>query len=203
MGLFEVSGKRNATLKASKRSILLDIDYDFIRPPSGSLNSGENMMRLEIQRGIWQFYTARSIENKVVSHKLFEGLDKEARYMLIDNARFVPNDYQTSPELTPEEIWENFIFIVNGSITVSSLLPDGKDGKNLTPCTINYGVDDCLGTIRLVKDKNPYTQIEILPGTQFICFPRHIIDLLCSKYDKLNMELLRLGHNERKERRLG
>ena len=196
MGLFEVDGKRSATLQSSKRSMVLDIDYNFIRSISGSPNSGENMMRLEIQRGIWQLYTTRTIENKVIYHPLFDHVDEETRNVLKDHARFIPIDYQTPAYLSADEAWENLVIIINGNIKAYS------SRKDSSPCVVEYGIDECLGAIRLVSEHNPYTQVEVAPGTQFICIPWDVIPPLRRKFDQFDTQLLKLGSIERRLREL-
>lgn len=195
MGLFEENGKRSATLIASKRSMVLEIDYDSIRTVSGSPNSRENVMRQEIQRGIWISYTRRTIENKLNYHDLFSSLNNIARDKLKDSAYLIPSDYQTPAELSIDDAWKNLVLVINGKIRVFQK-------KEETPQLIEYGTDDILGTIRLVSENNPYNQIDVPVGTQFICFPWEEIHSLRHEYDKFDIELLRLGSKERQQRGL-
>ena len=218
MGIFEMGGKRSATLKASKRSIVLSIDYDDIKDTSGALNSSENMLRLEIQRGIWKFYTHREIEHTLITHPLFSDIQppitESDRFRLSDKASFypeyfqaaIPDDYRTALELENKKsrpislkdyLWNSLVIVVNGCITVSSLQKDGET------CAIEYGPDKYIGAIRTtLLTASPYTDVDTSPDAQFIAIPWETITELRQRYRALKEKLRDMGDEERSQRKL-
>lgn len=184
MGLFNPGGTRTATLLASKNTITLTLDYDFVRvesdmPPQDSALLAGYTNRLQIQRRIWKYYCERTIENKVYTHPLFQRLLSSERNKLNDNAEFWPEINGDNIEINVEELANYWIIVVAGCITIRT--PEGVfiEYRPLTdmdePSDPNVP-SDCIGPVRLViTGEPPFFEIEIEPKTHLVCFPQRVI----------------------------
>jgi hypothetical protein len=190
MGLFNIEERRNATLKAGKRSMTLRIDYGFIKPIAGTINSRDNIVRTEIQRQIWRYYCNRTVENKLIYHDLFQKIPEVNRVRILDTAEFSPVDYQERPEVTIEDIWDNWILVVAGNLTVYSKYNDEK---------IEYVQNEIIGPIRLFEKQAPYSRVESSPDTQFIRFPYSVVYDILNRFHEFEVDCLVLGAAARKK----
>lgn len=188
MGLFNPGERRTATLKASRRTITLSLEYRFLKPVEGSLSSEENTRRMEIQQQIWRYYCDRTTENHVNSHPLLQMMSTADRSMLHDTSEFLPADYREPIQLSVEDVWNSWILVVAGSVVVNSK----KDNRR-----VEYGQNSCIGPIRLVTEELPYTNIEIVPGTHLIRFPWSAIKRLVEKGPEFLTDWAGEGFKER------
>lgn len=178
MGLFNPGEVRTATLKASKRTITLSVDYRYLKPVEGSPDSVENKMRREIQDQIWRYYCDRTSANQINSHPLFRPLSPDKRLLLLQHDQFLPAYFQDDIQLDVEDIWDSWIIVVAGHVVVQ-----GKNGDR----RVDYGPGACLGPIRLVwSEELPYSNIEIAPNTHLIRFPWSIIRDLIKEHPEFD-----------------
>jgi hypothetical protein len=193
MGLFNPGERRTATLKAAKKTITLNLDYNFLRVVEGAENE-ENITRREIQDQIWRFYCRRTIENQVSISPLFEGLSSPQRYRLRAKSEFLPYHYEHSIQLDTKTAWSFWFIVVAGTIIVEP--SDSQETK------VTFGPGDCLGPVRLLGyETPPYSDITVSPNTHLIRFPWQIVEDLINESEKFEDNCFREARNIR--RRLG
>ncbi len=190
MGLFNPSGTRSATLLASCNTVTLSLDYRFLQIEA-SQELQEKTNRFEIQRRIWAYYCARTIENQVNTYPLFQKLSSVERNKLINAASFLPSEHGQPIQFEPDEIWDVWIIVAAGCITVHS--PTGAYTE--------YCAGDCMGLIRLLTPAPPYAKIEVAPDTHLICFPWETVPMLRRTSPVFRKAALVAGGAE--QRRLG
>jgi CRP-like cAMP-binding protein len=174
MGLFNPGETRTATLKATKTTIVLALDYRLLRPiQEGS--EGENKIRKEIRDQIWNFYRKRTIRNQISIDPLLRELSTDQQNKLSDNSEFLPHYPDKPIQLDVNDIWTSWTTVVAGKLIVR-----GKTGDR--PIGINKG--DFLGPIRLVVSEPPYASVEVLPQTQLVRFAWDVIEDILHESEK-------------------
>ncbi len=164
MGLFDPSEKRTATLKASKRTMTLSIDYCHLKTTEDPHKPEDNDIRREVQEHIWTYYCDRTAVNQINTHPLLRILSSEDRFTLLDNHNFLPRNFQEPIALDVENAWDSWIVVVAGGLSVY-----GHGTR------VEYETGDCLGPIRLLLEKSPFSKIEIHDGTHLVRIPWRII----------------------------
>ncbi len=171
MGLFNPGETRTATLKASRTTIVLTLDYRFLRPIQGGTNR-EEKIRKEIRDQIWRFYRERTIENQISTDPMLQYLTSDQQYKLSANSEFLPIHPDKPVQLDVNELWDSWTIVVAGKVIVRSTKGD-------RPVGFNKG--DFLGPIRLVVGEPPYSGVEVLPQTHLVRFPWEVIEDLLNE----------------------
>lgn len=171
MGLFNPGETRTATLRTSKKSITLSLDYLFLKEVQG--DEDENKKRTEIRERIWDYYRDRTIQNQISSHLFFRILSSAERNRLLDEGEFLPSRYGELIRLDVNALWNYWTVVVAGSVIICT--PKG--------IYVEYEKGDCLGPIRLAVTESPYAKVEVSPGTQLIRFPWEVIEEFIDKSD--------------------
>lgn len=186
MGLFNPAGTRTASLKAFTNAITLTIDYDLLRIlPDG--DGTENKIREEIQERIWDYYCARTIENQIYTHPLFQKLSSADRSRLSDDAVFLPKEKGGEISLSVEDAWNNWMIVVAGEVAF----------YNQAGEPIAYGPGDCLGPVRLVvTGAPPFSKVEVAPNTHLVRFSWNIIREFISTSDAFCEASIEAGEKE-------
>ena len=183
MGLFNPVGeKRTATLKASKSTIALRLDYEYLR-----LRNDEASEVEEIRKQIWRYYCDRMSQNLIESHHLFKHLSNEQRKELLNIKEFLPRHYDESIHLEVNDLWENWILVVEGKVSIHT-----KDGKR-----VEFSRGDCIGPIRVVVSKSPYAEVEVSPNAHLVRLPWEKIKDLRSECKSFRRECVLEGDDAR------
>ena len=175
MGLFNPAGeKRTATLKASKNTVSLGLNYDFLRPERSTRPAEVR----EIRSQIWRYYRNRTTQNLIYTHQLFKGLSEKRRDALLKNCNFMPVEYDKTIQLNTgqpaqidaegcvlldvDDVWDNhWLLVAEGSLIVET-----KDDKR-----VEFKKGDCLGPVRMAVTESPYKAIKVPPNTQLVHLP--------------------------------
>lgn len=198
MGLFSPGGTRTATLKASKNTISLTLDYRFLRSLENASDTQENLNRMEIQKRIWEYYRKRTIDNAISFHPLFQVLSAQQCNRLADdgNKNFLPGEHNQILNLSAEDIWEYITIVVGGSLNVNTK----KDNT-----TFNFKADENLGAIRFVMSEDaecPFSDIELSPNTYLIRFSYNLIRDLANESENFLDECMKYGGREKRNLKL-
>ncbi|MBN1284255.1 MAG: cyclic nucleotide-binding domain-containing protein [Anaerolineae bacterium] len=186
MGLFNPMGTRTASLEAFTNATTLTIDYDWLRAvPDGGTR--ENKNRLELQERIWSYYCARTIENQIYTHPLFQKLSSAHRSRLSDDAKFMPAEKGAQINLAVEDAWNNWMIVVAGEVAF----------YNQAGEPIAYGPGDCLGPVRLVvTGAPPFSKVEVAPNTHLVRFSWGVIRSMIDSSDAFCEASIEAGHKE-------
>jgi CRP-like cAMP-binding protein len=175
MGLFSPGGRRTATVKALRNTIMLTLDYGFLKldaPIDPSITVPPRVMNIaQIRSRIWEYYCQRMIQNQISSYPLFQRLSGSEANQLAETGQFLPTDYGKPVELNLDHLWRFWIVVVSGGLTVSM-----SKGDKTTH--VKYGPGECLGPIRLsvAEDPfapnapNPFSEVAVEANTQVILF---------------------------------
>lgn len=178
MGLFNAREERTATLAAVQKTIVLSIDYSFLKANRISPQSGESSIRQELRKRIWEYYRERTIHN-TLNHPLLRKLPDRERARLLESEKtsFLPAHHQEEVDLDLEHAWNSWIFVVNGSVSFSS--GNGSGDR------LEYQKGDCLGPLRLVMGgQTPFSRVEVAQGTRLVVLDRDLILTLIRSHEK-------------------
>lgn len=193
MGLFDAAERRSATIKAGRRAITLSIDYGHIRPIPGSPNSRENMLRLEIQQRVWEYYCDRTVENRIIYDKLFNAIPAAERQPIKDDAEFLPSQYQHLFKLTIDDLENYWIIIIAGTIVITTSESHGM-------VEVEYTSGDYIGPVFLYNKfsgQNPYQSVtEISPDAQIVRIHKDIILDFANQHPEFMKDCLKVAHDE-------
>ncbi len=193
MGLFNpAGGKRNATLRALKDSIVLVLDYEYLQLDSKCEIVGLSNTQIikEIRALIWELYSNRTKDNQIIDiHKLFRMLKKDERKKIADQSKFYPVKYDDNIRLKPEDCWDYLILVVEGQLSVIT-----QKSNNLT-----FYKDEIFGAIRLLVGSCPYSKVTVAKNTHLICIPWEIIDELCDRHDLFEEQCIVYAGKERRK----
>jgi len=188
MGLLNPAGeRRTATLRASRNTITLSLDYDYLRVRGGAGTSERD----EIRRQIWRYYRKRTMHNQIHTHPLFRNLSGKRRDELLKSCNFLPAHYNEPVHLEADDVWEDWTLVAEGSVIVHT-----TDGNR-----VEFAKGDCLGPIRLAVSVSPYSEIEVSPNTHLVRVPWQTIKEFLDELKTFRDDCALEGFNAR--RRLG
>lgn len=184
MGLFNPAGKiRTATLKATKDTLVLRLDYKLLSSTTGI----DAQNHEEIRDRLWAFSRARTQQNEIYGHSLFSKLPDEERNALANESRFLPTRYNEKVELKPQDLADSWILVLEGILMVTR-----KDGKR-----VQFKKGDCIGPEYLYEPL--YTDIDASRNTYVIKLSKTIIEgyIQDEKHEPFLTDCLLTAHRNR------
>ncbi len=179
MGLFNPEGeKRTATLKASKNTVGLSLDYDFLRPESSRKPSDCEDIRAQI----WYHYRIRKSQSLIQTDRLFKNLSDKRRNELWESCEFLPAEHNKPIQLKANEpvrrdvdgfiqldaddVWNNhWLLVAEGNVIVRT-----KGGKR-----VEFTKGEWLGPICVIEEESPYDVVKASPNTHLVRLPWEVI----------------------------
>ncbi len=191
MALFNPEHTRTATLVAQTTAITLSLDYSFLRLTK-DINESEINNRKDIQGQIWLLYKERTVDKTIQTHPMLRELSLQHRHELLDNSKFMPIDPYDSLQINEKDIWDCFIIIVSGGITVYL----NKNSERY----IKFKKGDCIGPYRYIHQvkRSPYSKVKAAPNTHIVCFPWKIIEKIINQSDEFRIKCLVKGDEIRR-----
>jgi len=191
MGLFSPGGTRNATLTATRDTIVLSLKYADLRSPAAAnLTTGtlpsEALAIMDIRKQVWDYYCARVMENQLNLHPLFQRLSAAEKAELAYQGEFVPREHGAAVQLTAEDGWRYWTVVVAGS-----LMATRADGRRVV-----YRERDCLGALHLLTEVTPFAEIAAAPGTQLVRFPWSVVKAVIAESAEFREDALAAAQQE-------
>ena len=160
MGLFNPAGKaRTTTLKALKNSIALSMNYEYLE--EGRCDESE-----EIRQHLWKFYCKRTSQNYITTLTLFDSLEENQIAKLWLKSGFLPERYNQQIEISPDFLWDSWIIVVAGRVTVKMAKGD----------LLEFEKNTCIGPVRALCRNSPYREVSIDKNTHIVYLPWGIIE---------------------------
>lgn len=192
MGIFNPNSHRNATLKAESKTIVLSLPYDLVNNRKlGVTNPREDAIRAEIRRRIWWYYCSRTKESHLSYHRLLQPLTDLEKSTLLEHAEFLPSDFQGQIPSSEDDLWNYWLFIVSGSVTVYISSGEGSNSSQ------DFTAGNCIGPVRLVLENNPYTGAKFGEDTQLVRIPYDIIHQITETNNEFSKLCAGEGFQER------
>lgn len=116
-------------------------------------------------------------------------LDEQAKGSLLEEAEFLPTEFEGELRMEPDDLWNYWNFIIAGKATVFTKLK--------TVSSIEFKVGDCIGPLRLVVSENPYQGVEWTKDIQIVRIPYSLIHGYLSSFRKFDNEATLRGRAER------
>ncbi|MEA3351745.1 MAG: cyclic nucleotide-binding domain-containing protein, partial [Chloroflexota bacterium] len=191
MGFFNPRGKRTATLTAYQDTILLIFRYSLLNfdPKKNYLDTGTQSNRREIRDHIWQYYCRRMKQNRLIQHTIFQSLSELEKFKLLKLSKFLPKHPNDDLSLSLDDIRNNLIIVISGSITILST-------KNKVT---EYTKGNCLGVSNyILKENSPYSKIiDFDARTHVILYPWDYVQKLTQSNFKFRNDCAIIANDER------
>ncbi|NTU81437.1 MAG: cyclic nucleotide-binding domain-containing protein, partial [Chloroflexales bacterium] len=186
MSLFAQSPRYAATLVARQPTAVLSLAYGDIVGVNMPGRVTENHIRVELRAHLWRYYTSRTIEQHIQWHELLKHLPPKAQTVLTHSARFIPANYSDEVTISAAELWEEWVLIIAGAITVYT-----------NSASLTYTAGDWIGPLRLVVETNPYTEVACSRDAQFVAIPADLIMSVTDENESFRKSCVLMALNER------
>lgn len=183
MGLFNPVGKkRTATLKATKSTLALNLDYGLL-----SNELAANMPECEeILNHLWRFARGRTRQNEIHNHPLFSKLQNRERDTLAIKSELLPERYHEEIKLDVDVLLKHWLLVLEGGLTVTR-----ENGDQ-----IHFAKGECIGP-EYLHERPSYSACQAGRNTYIIKLPQTLLKTYTDQNEEFLVACLLTGHKNK------